>query len=443
MTGFDTGVQDAGRRAHAEAIFAAGVAAVDPRRAVATNIGESGGDVVIRGRKYRPRRVYVIGAGKAAESMALGVEDQLSSMIYDGLILGSRNPEPSSTGLERIEALPVGHPEPDQAGLTGTASMLELLAETDADDLVIALISGGASSMLVAPSGQLTLEQLRRTNRALLSSGMPIAQMNTIRRHLSRVKGGRLSEHTWPARCHALVVSDVISDSPSMVGSGPFSPDSTTPADALRLVASVRDVPTAVLEHLAADADRRIEGHLLERVQVDVVCHNRIALNAAAAAARRLGYETDIVTASLAGEAREVGSTLGRRLHTRVPHPRCELFGGETTVTLTRRGGVGGRNQEVALAAAIELDGVQHVGLLCAGTDGVDGPTPAGVGPTAGAWVDGETAPRLRHLGIEPAEALRRHDSNAALTAIAATHITGPTGTNVMDLAVLLYNVPT
>lgn len=389
-------------------------------------------------------RVVVVGAGKASAPMAVALEEAWENRVHAGVVCVKAG---HGAPTQRVEILEGGHPEPDAGGLLAARRIASVVDCADAATLVVALVSGGASALLPLPAPGLTLEDLRATTRLLLHAGAEIRSMNTIRKHLSTLQGGWLATRAHPATVLTLVLSDVIDDPLDAIGSGPTVPDASTYSDARRALEDLNlwmRVPSAVCRHL----ERGIRGEVPETPDATdpafrqcfyrVIGNNRMALEAAADEARRRGYRPLILTSSLQGEAREVGRVLASLLrevrHAARPQnpPTCLLAGGETTVRV-RGPGRGGRNQELALSAAADLDGLPNVGLLSLGTDGTDGPTDA-----AGGWVCGTTLQRLRTLGLNPAHALSQNDTYPVLDRLGDLIRTGPTGTNVMDMVVML-----
>ncbi len=392
----------------------------------------------------RVRHVYAVGAGKASATMAQALEEMLGERLTGGIIVtkyGYARP------TRRVTVREAGHPIPDEAGVQATRELLDLVDQADVDDLVLALISGGGSALLVAPAEGLTLEDIQATTDLLLASGATINELNAVRKHLSAIKGGQLARRVAPARLVTLIVSDVVGDPLDVIASGPTVPDPTTFADAWDVLARfglLERVPAPVRAHLQEGrAGRRPEtpkpgDPLFERVHNAIIASNRQAAEAAAARATELGYHALVLTTFLEGEAREVGTVLAalaRELasHDRpVPRPACLVLGGETTVTV-RGPGKGGRNQEMALSAALRLDGLPNTVVATLATDGGDGPTDA-----AGGIVDGHTMMLARQRGVDVRGALARNDSYRALDALGALLKTGPTGTNVNDLAFVI-----
>jgi len=337
------------------------------------------------------------------------------------------------TTIEEPAPVPVivgGHPEPNPGSVAAAQRALELAASAGPGVTVVYLVSGGSSALLTVPAGKLTLDDLIATNRLLLSSGADIAEFNTVRKHLSSIKGGHLAEVAADARLVTLVLSDVVGDRLDVIGSGPTVPDPTTFADAIDVLGRfglTGRVPATVVEHLAAGAAGLIEetpktGHPDHEIRV--VAGSATAAAAAVASASRRGLTAEMVTTTLTGEAR---GTAVEAVATRRPGIDLLVFAGETTVTVSG-GGLGGRNQEAALAGAVAIAGTTTT-FLAADTDGIDGPTDA-----AGAVVDAGTIGRGQAVGLDAIDALNDNDAHGYLTATNDLFITGPTGTNVADL---------
>jgi glycerate-2-kinase len=433
-------------------IFNAALAAVDPYHAVIKNITFEKNCLHTAGAAYELdafSRVLVVGAGKAAARMALAIEDALGDRITEGLIVVK---EGHTAPLKIIKQVEASHPVPNEAGVEGTKRIVKLVRAADEKTLVICLLSGGASALLVAPMNSLTLNDKQEVTSLLLQAGASIGELNAVRKHLSAVKGGRFAKAACPAQVVTMVLSDVIGDRLDVIASGPTARDSTTFADALAVIEKYElkeKIPIRVLSFL----ERGVEGREPETVKSGDSCLHKTrnviiggitqALSAAKEKARQLGLAPEVITAELQGEARDAALFLAAAAlrvfdALRPGELRCLLSGGETTVTV-KGNGKGGRNQELALAFALEIEGLDAVSLLSAGTDGTDGPTDA-----AGAIVDGSTVSRARALGIDPVQYLDYNDSYSffkqfdALSGDKCHVITGPTGTNVMDLQIML-----
>ena len=385
----------------------------------------------------RVRRVLVLGAGKAGASMARTVEAMLGACVSEGFVVvkdGYRLP------TARIEIAEAGHPVPDGRGEAASARLLALAQSATAADLVIFLVSGGGSALTPAPAPPVTLEEKQALTRLLLAAGATINELNAVRKHLSRFKGGLLARAASPATVLTLALSDVIGDPLDVIASGPTAPDPSTYADALAVLErqGVLDrTPRSVAERLRAGAGGEIAetpkagDRVFERVTHLVIGNNALVVDAAAAEAERLGYRPHVLTRSLQGEAREVARDLVARARA-LPDPAALIAGGETTVTVQGRGR-GGRCQEFALAAALALEAGESLVVLAAGTDGTDGPTDA-----AGGLTDAGMVARSRAAGLDPARALADNDAHALLTATGDGVVTGPTNTNLLDLYLIL-----
>jgi hydroxypyruvate reductase len=396
------------------------------------------------------KRVVLLGAGKAAAHRAARAEELLGDRLDPhGLVVVKHG---HGVPLRSARVLEAGHPVPDAAGAEAAEALLQAARELGPDDLALVLLTGGASALLPAPAPGVSLADKQETTRLLLASGATIHQVNAVRKHLSRLKGGGLARALAPARTHALIVSDVVGDRLDVIASGPTAPDPDTCAHALAVLdafALRHRVPASVrrtLERCAETGDNETVkpgDPCLERVRNTVCAGNAQAVDAAADAAREQGFAPLVLTTLLQGEAREAARVLAAmaaecvRSGRPLAAPCCLLAGGETTVTL-RGDGTGGRNQELALAAALALaEAGEHVAarvaVMSLGTDGTDGPTDA-----AGAILLPGDLERARALGMDPAEHLRRNDAHPLLESLGALVRTGPTGTNVMDVAALL-----
>jgi hydroxypyruvate reductase len=372
-------------------------------------------------------RLFLIALGKASPAMSRAAAEILGGRLTRGL---AAVPHDTSCRMPpRVSAIAAGHPLPDAGSIAAGRAIASLLAGTKREDLVLALISGGGSAMVELPIEGITLADLRSLNRLLLGSGATIDEMNRVRRAVSQLKGGGLARLAAPARVFGLILSDVPGDHLGSVASGPtlLLPNAASQTRTiLRGYGLWRRIPRRIREALSRAPTRLAQTPRPVNV---LIGSNKAMLEAAAAEARRLGFRTINVSRRMHGEASVVGRRLARRLR-REEGPVCLLLGGETTVTLHGRGR-GGRNQELALSAAVELDGLAGVALMGFASDGVDGPTDA-----AGAVVTGRTADLARRLGVDLGRALAGHDSYHALDRLGALVRTGPTGTNVADLVV-------
>jgi glycerate 2-kinase len=434
-------------RAHACEIFLAGLRAADPLDAVKKSVRLRNDHLQVANRSYalsKIRNLFVTGCGKAAARMALAIEDLLGDRVADGLVVIKYGHD---LPLQRIKVVEAGHPIPDEAGLDGARQIVELVRAAGENDLVLFLISGGGSALFPGPADGLTLADKQRTTQILLQSGATIQETNAVRKHISKLKGGRFAKLVAPAHLVSLILSDVVGDSLEAIASGPTVGDATTYADCLEIVQryDLREkIPDSVVNLLgrgaqgAVDETPKPSDAVFQKVQNVVIGSNQTALKAAKLQAEVLGYHTQILSSSIEGESRAVArshSALVKEIALTdkpVRRPACVISGGETTVTV-RGDGLGGRNQEFALAAAIQIDGLDGAVVLSAGTDGTDGVTDA-----AGGVVDGSTIQRGRARGLDAAAFLTRNDSYHFLKATKDLLITGPTFTNVMDLQVML-----
>lgn len=412
-------------------LFDAAVAAADPHSALRPHL------------PARPLgRTVVIGAGKGAAQLARAFEDlwdaagqgPLSGVVVTRYGYGDT--------CRHIKVLEAAHPVPDDAGLAASGALFDVVDGLGPDDLVVALICGGGSSLLPCPPQGLTLADEQALNQALLVSGAPISAMNAIRKHVSGIKGGRLAAAAHPARVVSLVVSDVPGDDPAQVASGPTVPDATDRADALALIQGLGiDLPERILRHLETDRANapRPDDAVFARNTVTVIASASLSLEAAAQASEAQGIPAVILSDAIEGEAREVAkmhAAIAREIAVRdrpFAKPVLLLSGGETTVTLRDKGGRGGRNTEFLLSLAQALDGVPGITALAADTDGIDGSE-----DNAGAFVDSATCARLRAAGRDPAADLAGNDAFSAFQAIGSLFSPGPTGTNVNDFRAIL-----
>jgi len=431
-------------RDSAAAIFTAAVAAVEPSRLVQEHVRREGDRVVI-GRAGHPLASWdgntlVVGAGKAAAGMARACEVALGIDRVEGEVVVADGPSDPKAGPLKIRRSPAGHPLPDDRGQAAARRILELVATTEAAG-ILCVISGGASSLLVCPRPPVSLADKIATTRALLACGADIHELNTVRKHLSWIKGGGLLARSRVPLA-TLILSDVVGDDPTIIGSGPTAPDHSTFADALAVVRKYRiegELPRTVRDLLHAGV-AGAEAETLKpeavppgRAPCTVIGSNRQALAAAARAARGSGWEPYIEGDPLVGDTTRTARAFARRVlaRRRAGANVCVLAGGETTVQV-RGDGRGGRNQEFALAIVDALSGTRAC-VLSAGTDGIDGPTTA-----AGAFVDGTSLARADAAGLATRDFLRRNDAHSFFATLGDLYVTGPTGTNVMDLKVAL-----
>ena len=428
-------------------IFQAALAAVQPAQLIGEQLRLVNGQLCIGEQRFELGRgkIYVIGAGKASAHMARALEGVLGEHIAAGLVTvkyGHRVP------CRRVSIREAGHPLTDRAALEATAVILAMLQQCTAEDLVICLLSGGGSALLEQLPGEISLEALQETMRQLLACGATIHEINAVRKHLSRVKGGQLAQAVAPARCLSLIISDVIGDDLDVIASGPTAPDSSSFADALAVLEKyslTENIPAVVLRHLRrGEAGKAAEtgkpgDPVFAKVENIILGNNRRALAQAEAAAQRADYRTLVLSSRIQGEAREVAKVLAAVVQEiaasgqPLSRPAALLFGGETTVTV-RGKGKGGRNQELALAALLALEGLEApYAFLSGGTDGTDGPTDA-----AGAVFGPAIWEQIRAKQFDPRAFLADNDAYHFFEPAGGLLKTGPTGTNVMDIGIVL-----
>ncbi len=438
-------------RKDALAIFRAALKAADPVEAVLRFLRRDGETLVAGARRYQLAdfdNIYVIGAGKASAAMAQGVEKVLGRRVTSGFLnvkYGHGAP------LRRIRVHECGHPVPDEAGVEGARRIVEIATQAGPRDLVLCLISGGASALTPAPVPPITLGEKQATTRMLLEVGANIHEINAVRKHVSSFKGGQLARLVHPATLIVLMLSDVIGDSMDSIGSGPAVPDRSTFADAraiLERFGLLARVPESVRDRIESGARGEIEetpkadDPAFRRTNNLIVGSNRLAVEAAAVKARELGYKPLQLSTFIEGETRDVArmhAAIAREVHASghpARPPVCVITGGETTVTI-RGAGLGGRNQEFALAAALDIAGLPDTVVLSGGTDGTDGPTDA-----AGAIADGSTLARAVDARLSARDFLDRNDSYHFFDALGDLIKTGPTRTNVMDVRLVLVGKP-
>jgi glycerate 2-kinase len=436
-------------RKDALVIFQAGVRAVDPVNAVKRYFKLQDSILSVGERTYdlaSYNKVYVIGAGKASAAMAQPLEEILSDRIKAGAVNVKYGHD---VPLKIIRVFEAGHPVPDEAGLKGTKKIIQLLRQTGERDLVICLISGGGSALLPYPAQGLTLENKQKVTKHLLEVGATIHEINAVRKHISQVKGGQLARLVYPSTLISLILSDVIGDKLDSIASGPTVPDSSTFSDCLHILDKYnirQKIPAAVLELLERGARGEIketpkaDDPAFKKIQNVIIGSNILAVKAAREKAKELKYHSLILSSFIEGETKEVAkvhAAIAKEILSTgspLPSPACVISGGETTVTILGQG-LGGRNQEFVLAAAVEIDGLEDVVILSGGTDGTDGPTDA-----AGALADGKTVSRAKELGLDAEYHLRENDSYHFFKPLGDLLITGPTYTNVMDLRLVIVS---
>lgn len=436
-------------RTDAVQIFHAGLGAVEPKSAVKHYCRLNENEFCVGDQAYdlsRVKNIYIVGSGKASAPMAAAMEDILGHRIKQGLVNVKYGHIDTLKYVKLIEA---GHPVPDENGQQGAEAILELVKGASAEDLVICLISGGGSALLPLVVGGLTLKDKQDTTNILLACGATIHEINAIRKHLSRVKGGQLAKAVYPAPLVSLMLSDVVGDNLDVIGSGPTVPDLSTFSDCHEIFLKydiIQKLPEAVVQYIQAGISGKVpetpkEGDpAFDKTHNLVIGSNIEAVLAAREKANHLGYNTLVLSSMIEGETRDVAG-----VHTAMakeilktgnplPTPACILSGGETTVSITGDG-LGGRNQEFVLAAAIDIAGYENVVILSAGTDGNDGPTDA-----AGAIADSNTFKKAESRELNPLSYLSNNDSYHFFENLGDLLKTGPTNTNVMDLRIMLVN---
>jgi glycerate 2-kinase len=434
-------------RDHVLEIFKEAIDAASPGRCVLEHISLRGDMLSVDAREYdlkKYRSIFVIAFGKAAPLMAKTLDDVLEERITDGVVVSNSRP---AFAFSRMRFHLSSHPVPDARSLNAAREVVKLLESVGEKDLVIFLISGGGSALLAMPSPGLSIEDKRKVTEMLLKCGADTYGFNAVRKHISQIKGGGLLKRTLPAQAITLVLSDVVGDRLDAIASGPTVPDPTTFEDACRVIEEFRlehKIPPQVIVYLEEGRRGRVPETLKReefdpgRVQTVVVGNNFRSLLAAEKKSAQLGYNTILISSQIKGEAREVAKAIAaialdmERFDIPIKKPACLIFGGETTTTVTG-GGKGGRNAEFALSFSMEIMGRgQILGLFC-GTDGIDGPTDA-----AGAICDGKTRQRGREINLSARMSLIQNDSYTFFEKLGDLVKTGPTGTNVMDIGVVI-----
>jgi glycerate 2-kinase len=425
-------------RRHADELRRAALEAVEPAAAIRRHVQRTGDTLLVAGRPYdlaRFEHVYLVAGGKAALPMAAAAAALLGDRLTEGVVV-TKYGHGQATGHRLppcLTLLEAGHPLPDANSVRGAEAITAIARRAGAHDLVLCLLSGGGSALLTLPVAEMSLEDMQALTDDLLRSGATIQELNTVRKHLSQIAGGQLARLAAPAALVTLVLSDVIGDPLDVIASGPTVPDPTTVAEAQAVLAR-----RSVRRSLPLRETPKPGDPAFARVEHVIIGSNRLAALAALERARALGYRSLLLGTYLEGEAREVGRVAAALAKGVLAHgdplapPACLIWGGETTVTV-RGAGRGGRNQELALGAALALDGWQGALVMALATDGSDGPTDA-----AGAIATGETLARARTLGLDPHAALAENDSYTFFAALDDLLRTGPTGTNVNDLLFIL-----
>ena len=437
-------------RKHADEIFKHVLSTLDSESLVKKKVSINGSTLLVDQREYNLKdyeHIYVIGGGKACAPMAKTVEEILGDRLEEGIVVVKYD---HSLPLKKISIIEASHPIPDTNGLEGTSEILRLLSRTGEKDLVICLISGGGSALLVQPHKEVTLPDIQTTSNELLACGATIDEINAVRKHLSIIKGGHLAHASYPSTLITLILSDVIGDPLDIIASGPTVPDESTFDDACKVIRkySLEDkIPDSVCKLLKkgqsgeARENPKQGDKVFANTQNVIIGSNKIALEAAKEKAADLGYNTIILSSMVQGESKEAAiffSAIAKEVcHTGTPlsKPACIIAGGETTVTI-KGNGKGGRNQEFALSAAMEIEGYDGIVILSAGTDGTDGPTDA-----TGAIVDSNTCKDAREkFCLKSEDFLSKNDSYNFFNKTGEHIITGPTLTNVMDIMISLID---
>ena len=434
-------------RKDAVEIFYQALKAVQPGAAIKRYCKFDGKTLFIGHRSYQLnqyKNLYVLGTGKATASMAAAIEDMIDEKITGGIITVKFD---YAVDLKHISLIEAGHPVPDENGIRGASAILNLAENVEEDDLVLCLISGGGSALLPFPYNGITLKDKQDIIKILLSCGATIHEINTIRKHISKIKGGRLAKAVYPATLVTLILSDVVGDDIDVIASGPTVPDSSSFYDCkniFRRYDIIDKIPKNILNHIEYGISGEIDetpkplDPVFERTYNLIIGSNAESLISAKEKAENLGYNVLILSSMIEGETRFIAQVHGAiareiiKTGNPLPLPACILSGGETTVTISGNG-LGGRNQEFALSASIDISGKKNIVILSAGTDGIDGPTDA-----AGAFSDTFTLKRAEKMGLDPYRFLSNNDSYHFFQSLGDLFITGPTNTNVMDLRIVL-----
>jgi len=438
----------------AKAIFSKALTAVDPSKILKDRIRIQRDCLSIRMERDSEKvfdlnafdKIFVVGSGKASNAMAQAIEEIFGDRLTKGVITTKYG---HLLPLKKTKIIEAGHPIPDQKGYEGAKKIQRLLKESGPKDLVIFLLSGGGSALLPFPAGHIDLKEKQEVTQLLLDCGADIKEINTIRKHISMIKGGWLAKWAYPSTVIGFILSDVVGDQLDVIGSGPTVPDPSTFEEAWEILKKydlLKEISLSIQKHLQSGKEGKVEetpkpGEVVfEKVYNSLIGSNILALLEAKKEAESLGLNAVILSSSIEGETREAA-----RFHTAVakevicsenpiPRPACILSGGETTVTI-KGNGLGGRNQEFVLAGALEISGIEKVVILSGGTDGSDGPTDA-----TGALADHTTVQRAKTMGLNPKAHLENNDAYPFFQKLGDLLITGPTHTNVMDVRILLVD---
>ncbi len=423
--------------------------AVNPKRTVKNSLKVSEGRLVIKGKNFKfseINNIFVVGGGKASGFMAEAIEELLGDRIKKGVVNVLKGTK-KKFKTRKIELFEASHPIPDEDSVEGTKKIIKIAEDASEGDLVIALISGGGSALMTYPVPEVGLEDLKKTTSLIMKSGATINELNAVRKHLSLIKGGQLSKAAYPAKILSLIISDVVGDPLDVIASGPTSPDTSTFSDAREVLVS-RGLWKAAPQSVRDRIEEGIEGKVPETPKPGdkifrqttnvIIANNDLALEAAERKAKELGYNTLIASTFLEGEARHVGTVIGsialeiKKKNRPLKKPAAVFFGGETTVTVKGKG-TGGRNQELVLSAALKISGERNLIVASIGTDGVDGNSDA-----AGALAGGETIKDAIGKKLNPLAYLDNNDTYTFFKKLGSLIVTGPTGTNVNDLTLIL-----
>jgi len=438
----------------AKGIFFKGLSAVNPSKILKDGIRIEGDCLRIMMEEDSGKifdlnafgKIFVIGTGKASHPMAQAIEDSLGDRMTKGVITTKYG---YALPLKKTEMIEAGHPIPDQKGYEGAKKIRSLLEESGPKDLVIFLLSGGGSALLPLPADHIDLKEKQEMTQLLLDCGADIKEINTIRKHISQMKGGWLAKWAYPSTVIVFILSDVVGDQLDVIGSGPTVPDSSTFEEAWEILKKydlLKEISPSIQQYLQLGIEGKVEETpkpgdvVFEKVNHFLIGSNMMALRAAAEEGSSLGFNSLILSSSIVGETRDAArfhAAIAKEVISSanpIPRPACILSGGETTVTI-KGNGLGGRNQEFALAGALEISGIEKVVLLSGGTDGTDGPTDA-----AGAVADHTTVQRAKSLGMDPKAYLENNDAYPFFQRLGDLLITGPTYTNVMDVRILLVD---
>jgi len=441
-------------RGMAKQMFSKAVSAVDPAQKLKDTVQIEGSQLLIKTEEGAEKafhldgfkNIFLTGAGKASASMASAMEQIFGDRIAQGIITAKYG---HTLPLKKTTIIEAGHPIPDQEGFEGTKKIQSLLRASGPGDLVIFLLSGGGSALLPLPVEGITLEEKQQVTQLLLDCGADIGEINTIRKHISQMKGGWLARWAYPSTVIGFILSDVVGDPLDVIGSGPTVPDPSTYEDAweiLRKFDLIDKVAPSIQKHLFMGREGKVQETpkpgepVFEKVNNIIIGSNILALRSAEREASSLGLHTVILSSSIVGDTREAArfhSAIAKEVLSSghpLPRPACIISGGETTVKI-KGSGLGGRNQEFALAAALEIRGFEKIVLLSGGTDGTDGPTDA-----AGAIADHTTVERARAMGLNPKAHLENNDSYSFFKRLGDLLVTGPTHTNVMDVRIILVD---